>query len=131
METLRLAHVNLSVDDVEAARRFYGELLGLAAAPRPADAGRAGCWFALGEAELHLSLEAGADNARSKRHVAFEVGDLDGLRARLGAAGVAVEEGRPIPGVRRFFVRDPSGNRLEFYVRAATASAASAPTSAT
>jgi catechol 2,3-dioxygenase-like lactoylglutathione lyase family enzyme len=114
----RVAHVNLSIDDVEAARRFYGKLLGLEAAPRPDDAGRPGCWFRLGPVELHLSIEAGADNARSKRHVAFEVADLDGLRAHLAAAGVPVEEGRPMPGVRRFFARDPAGNRLEFYVHA-------------
>jgi catechol 2,3-dioxygenase-like lactoylglutathione lyase family enzyme len=114
----RVAHVNLSVDDVEAARRFYGELLGLEAAPRPADAGRAGCWFRAGGCELHVSLEAGADNARSKRHVAFEVDDLDSLRARLVAAGVPVEEARPIVGVRRFFARDPAGNRLELFVPA-------------
>lgn len=115
---LRLAHVNLSIDDVEAARRFYGDVLGLEAAARPADAGRPGCWFRLGDAELHLSLEAGADNARSKRHVAFESGDLDGVRALLVAAGVPLEEARPIAGVRRFFARDPAGNRLEFYCRA-------------
>ena len=110
MKLLRLAHVNLSVTDVEAARRFYGEVLGLDAVARPADAGRTGCWFRLGEIEIHLSEER-ADNAASKRHVAFEAEDLDGWRARFGA----VEEGRPIRGMRRFFVRDPAGNRLEFY----------------
>lgn len=115
MTPLRVAHVNLSVDDVERARAFYGELLGLAAAPRPADAGRAGCWFRLGDVELHLSEEPDADNARSKRHVALEVDALDGWRARFTAARVAIEEGRPIPGMRRFFVRDPAGNRLELY----------------
>ena len=45
----RIAHVNLSVDDLVAARAFYGELLGLSPLPRPADAGRSGCWFALGD----------------------------------------------------------------------------------
>ncbi len=65
--------------------------------------------------EVHLSEEKGADNPRSKRHVAFEVEALDAARARLGAAGVPIEEGRVMPGVRRFFVRDPAGNRLEFY----------------
>jgi catechol 2,3-dioxygenase-like lactoylglutathione lyase family enzyme len=112
---LRVAHVNLSVHDVEAARRFYGEVLGLETAPRPADAGRAGGWFKLGALEIHVSEEQGAQNATSKRHVAFEVEGLDALRAKFTAAGLAIEEGRPMPGVRRFFVRDPSGNRLEFY----------------
>jgi catechol 2,3-dioxygenase-like lactoylglutathione lyase family enzyme len=114
---VRVGHVNLSVDDVERARAFYGELLGLPPAPRPADARRAGCWFALGAVELHLSLEAGADNAASKRHVALEVEGLEAWRARLVAAGVAIEEGRAIPGMARFFVRDPAGNRVEIYER--------------
>lgn len=114
---LRVAHVNLSIDDVEASRRFYGELLGLSAATRPADAGRPGCWFRVGDVELHLSMEEDADNARSRRHVAFEVADLDALRARFNAAGVTLEAGRPVAGVNRFFVRDPAGNRLEFFVR--------------
>lgn len=111
----RVAHVNLSIDDVDAARAFYGELLGLHPAARPGDAGRPGCWFALGDVELHLSLETGADNASSKRHVAFEVDDLASARARLEAAAVTVEEGRVMTGIRRFFVRDPAGNRLELY----------------
>lgn len=111
----RVAHVNLSIDDVDAARSFYGEVLGLRATARPSDAGRPGCWFALGDVELHLSLEEGADNASSKRHVAFEVEDVAAARARLEAAGVAVEEGRVITGIQRFFVRDPAGNRLELY----------------
>jgi catechol 2,3-dioxygenase-like lactoylglutathione lyase family enzyme len=113
----RVAHVNLSIDDLDAARAFYGGLLGLAAAPRPDDTPRPGCWFALGDVELHLSVEQGADNARSKRHVAFEVTDLAALRARLSAAGVAIDGGSAMEGVERFFARDPAGNRLEFYVR--------------
>jgi catechol 2,3-dioxygenase-like lactoylglutathione lyase family enzyme len=113
---IRLAHANLSVDDVEAARDFYGRVLGLDPAPRPADAGgRPGCWFRSGECELHLSLEVGADNASSKRHVAFEVDDLGAARRRLAAAGCAIEEARRVPGVERFFVRDPAGNRIELF----------------
>jgi catechol 2,3-dioxygenase-like lactoylglutathione lyase family enzyme len=113
----RIDHVNLSIDDVEAARRFYGEMLGLSPTPRPADAGRPGCWFALGGTELHLSLEPEADNASSRRHVAFEVDNLDALEARLRAHGVPIDPGHPVSGVRRFFARDPAGNRLEFFVR--------------
>jgi catechol 2,3-dioxygenase-like lactoylglutathione lyase family enzyme len=117
MDSIRIAHVNLSVDDVDAARAFYGELLGLAPLARPADAGRTGCWYAVGDLEIHISLEEGADNRSSKRHVAFEVGDLAALRARFAAARVAIDDGSPMQGIDRFFVRDPAGNRLEFYVR--------------
>jgi hypothetical protein len=37
-----------------------------------------------------------------------------GLRAKLETAGVATEDGRPAPW-RRFFVRDPFGNRIELH----------------
>jgi catechol 2,3-dioxygenase-like lactoylglutathione lyase family enzyme len=117
MSLLRVGHVNLSVDDVEAAAAFYGELLGLEPAPRPADAGRPGCWFKLGDIELHLALEQGADNESSMRHVAFEVADLEAMRARCEVAGLDIEPGRSIKGIDRFFVRDPAGNRLEIYAR--------------
>ena len=117
MPLLRVAHVNLSVDQLEPARRFYGELLGLVPAPRPGAAGRNGCWFLLGAVELHLSEDPGSSNAGSNRHVAFEVDDLGSLRERLAEAGVVLEEARPLPGMTRFFAFDPSGNRLEFYSR--------------
>jgi catechol 2,3-dioxygenase-like lactoylglutathione lyase family enzyme len=116
MRIRRVAHVNLSVDDVDAAARFYGQVMGLSPAPRPSDAGgRAGCWFRVGEFEVHIAAEPGAANAQSKRHVAFEVEDIGAARRRFEDAGYAIEEGRPVPGVRRFFVRDPAGNRLELY----------------
>jgi catechol 2,3-dioxygenase-like lactoylglutathione lyase family enzyme len=121
MRVLRIAHVNLSVDALEPARAFYGRVLGLEAAPRPADAGvRPGCWFSVGALELHVSEEPGVENASSRRHVAFEVDDLGEARRRLAAAGCTLEEGRPLPGIARFFVRDPSGNRLELFAAAPT-----------
>jgi catechol 2,3-dioxygenase-like lactoylglutathione lyase family enzyme len=113
----RIAHVNLTIDDVDAARAFYGDLLGLTAVNRPGDAPGRGCWFVLGDVELHLSIEQGADNARSRRHVAFEVTDLAALRERITGAGVEIHSGSAMAGVERFFARDPAGNRLEFYVR--------------
>jgi catechol 2,3-dioxygenase-like lactoylglutathione lyase family enzyme len=115
MHLLRIGHVNLSIDDVTAAEAFYAGVLGLERSLRPDDTARAGAWFRLGAVELHLSIEVGAENARSRRHVAFEVAELGRLRAHLEAHGLIVEEGRPAPGLRRFFVRDPAGNRLEFY----------------
>ena len=115
MKLRRLGHVNLSVDDVARAQAFYGEVLRLEPAPRPPETGRPGCWFRLGDVELHISQESGADNAGSGRHVAFEVEGLDELRGALVAAGVPVAEGRPAAGMRRFFARDPAGNRLELY----------------
>lgn len=111
----RLGHVNLSVDDIEAARRFYRDLLDLPPIAKPPGAGRRnGCWFLVGDVELHISEEV-ADNASSLRHIAFEVDDLAAARQRLAAGGCEIDDSRAGTEVRRFFVRDPAGNRIEIY----------------
>jgi len=122
MAIVRLQHVQLSIPAGRAgdARRFYGEILGLVEVPRPqslSDAGRAGIWYAIGDGqELHLFLNPNGvdDAARSSRHLAFIVDNLDGLRARIAGAGLDLEDAIPIAGRARFFARDPGGNRIEF-----------------
>ncbi|HVU90910.1 MAG TPA: VOC family protein, partial [Jatrophihabitans sp.] len=97
-----------------AARAFYGGLLGMAETPKPPVlAARGGCWFAGGSAVLHLGVEQPFAPAR-KAHPAFQVTALDELRATLEAAGhECVEASGERPGVRRFHTVDPFGNRLE------------------
>lgn len=99
----------------DQARRFYGSLLGMVeVAKPPALAGRGGCWFQGGSAVLHLGVERPFRPAR-KAHPAFTVTDLDGLfrlLAEHGYPGVAADG--ELPGVRRFHVHDPFGNRIEF-----------------
>ena len=95
-------------------RRFYGEILGMEEiAKPPALAERGGCWFRRGAVELHLGVEEDFRPAR-KAHPGIRAADLDALARRLEAAGVAVEWDDNFPAMRRFYVRDPSGNRLEF-----------------
>lgn len=99
----------------DAARRFYGGVLGMAeVAKPPALAVRGGCWFSSGAATLHLGVEDPFAPAR-KAHPAFLVDDLDAVQAALTAAGHACASGDgEIAGVRRFHTSDPFGNRLEF-----------------
>lgn len=100
------------------ARAFYGRLLGLEElAKPPALRARGGCWFSAGSAELHVGVEEPFLPAR-KAHPGLVVDDLDGLRARLEAEGIAVRDDDTLPGVRRFHTEDPFGNRLEFRQRA-------------
>ena len=97
----------------EEARAFYGGLLGLRELEKPdALKPKGGVWFSLGRGELHVGLEDDFRPAR-KAHPAFAVDDLDALRARLEAAGRETSEAEEIPGVRRFYVNDPFGNRIE------------------
>ena len=100
-----------------AARRFYGELLGLPELPKPPElAARGGCWFACGDGQLHVGIEVDFRPAK-KAHPGLLLADAAAhaaLRARLAAADVAIIEGRRgDEGVASFFVEDPFGNRLE------------------
>jgi len=103
----------------EAARGFYGALLGLEEIPKPnVLATRGGVWFRVGVAqELHVGV---ADRfvAAGKAHPALRVStprELERLAVLLEAGGFAVHWADPaeIPGATRFFVDDPWGNRLE------------------
>ena len=121
MAIVSLQHVQMIVPAGQAgeAKRFYGELLGLEEMPRPqslSDAGRTGAWYRIGDQELHLRFEERPDGepGLSDGHPALITSDLDGLRTRLSADGVELEEAIPIQGRTRFFARDPGGNRIEF-----------------
>jgi catechol 2,3-dioxygenase-like lactoylglutathione lyase family enzyme len=96
------------------ARAFYGGLLGLEEVVKPVGlAGRGGCWFRVGGQELHVGVEESFAPAR-KAHPGFVVDGLAELRARLAGAGIEVRDDVSLPGVSRFHVGDPFGNRLEF-----------------
>jgi catechol 2,3-dioxygenase-like lactoylglutathione lyase family enzyme len=99
-----------------AARRFYGELLGLEELVKPPVlAARGGVWFRIGAQQLHVGVEKSHVPAR-KAHPAFRASDeaaLRALAATLQAAGHDVSWDEELPGLARFFVHDPWGNRLE------------------
>jgi catechol 2,3-dioxygenase-like lactoylglutathione lyase family enzyme len=121
MPIVGLDHVQVAAprapESEERARDFYGGVLGLQEIEKP-EAVRAngGVWFATGVGQLHIGLEDAFSPAR-KAHPAFAVDDLETLRADIESAGVQVHEADPIPGVSRFHVFDPFGNRLELMQR--------------
>ena len=115
MSIRRIDHVQLAMPRGEeaAARRFYGEVLGLKEIPKPpALVGRGGVWFELGDTQLHLGVDPDFRPAK-KAHIGFEVSDLDGIDRRCQAAGHETRADLNLPDRRRFFVDDAFGNRLE------------------
>jgi catechol 2,3-dioxygenase-like lactoylglutathione lyase family enzyme len=96
----------------DAARAFYGALLGLPEVDKPERLrGRGGAWFAVGDQQLHVGIEKDFKPAW-KAHPALALARASELRAlahRLDAAGHKVRWDGP-----RFYVADPFGNRLEF-----------------
>ena len=117
MTVLGLDHVQVAAPPgcERAARRFYGELLGLPElAKPPVLAARGGVWFACGSGQLHVGVDPGFV-AATKAHPALRVGagELDALAGRLAQAGHPVAWDDAITGTRRFYTADPFGNRLE------------------
>jgi Lactoylglutathione lyase and related lyases len=115
-----ILHAGLLVSDLAAARHFYETVLGMQrqtdrpALPYPGE------WYVLeGAQQLHLMCLPNPDAASLRpahggrdRHLALGVADLDSVRARLAAAGVAHSVSQS--GRRALFCRDPDGNTLEF-----------------
>ena len=118
----RLDHVQVCVPrGMEAeARAFYGGLLGLEEVEKP-EVLRAngGMWYNVADIQLHIGVEDTV--APSKRHPAFEVEDVRGVRAYLERSGVRTKDEPSLPGVSLFSFFDPFGNRIELMEKTARA----------
>jgi catechol 2,3-dioxygenase-like lactoylglutathione lyase family enzyme len=98
------------------ARWYFSEILGLTEIEKPEPLRpRGGAWFALGAQQLHVGVEEPFSPAR-KAHPALRLApdDLATLAVRLSDAGLEVAWDDALPDTRRFYSRDPWGNRLEF-----------------
>jgi catechol 2,3-dioxygenase-like lactoylglutathione lyase family enzyme len=100
----------------DEARQFYGHALGLEEVDRPQGLQESGgVWFRAGGQELHLGTDQ-AHAATRRPHPGFRaesVTALEELARRLEGAGNEVDWDTRIEGRKRFYVRDPFGNRLE------------------
>jgi catechol 2,3-dioxygenase-like lactoylglutathione lyase family enzyme len=108
-------HVQLAMPPggEDRARAFYDTILGLSEQPKPPNlAARGGCWFSNSSVTLHLGVEEDFRAAR-KAHPALTVDALDALVTELASHGHDVRFDDELPGVRRCYVDDPFGNRIE------------------
>lgn len=121
MEALDILETCLYVDDLDAAERFYGEVLGL---ERLAKLEGRHLFFRLGRGMLLLfrpeaSLKGGdlpGHGAKGPGHCCFKVreADFEAWKVHLRAKGVAIvaEQAWPKGGKSCYFY-DPAGNVLE------------------
>ena len=123
-ELRKIGHVVLNVTDLDAAVRFYTEVLGLRVSDRyPDTMVPGGMVFMRCNTDHHgVALVGGAGplERTSLNHFAFEVGSLDEVfraRAWLQKHGVPIVfEGRRRAGCQvAIEFRDPDGNNLEIY----------------
>lgn len=112
-----LDHVAIEVTDLDLALKFYSEIIGLKQIPAPAVAFEKGIrWFELPDSRmLHLVTNSEAKPFRIG-HLAFRVKDVVLWKEYLTSLGIQEEPAmvKLYGEVERIFVRDPSGNRLEF-----------------
>ncbi|KMO29501.1 VOC family protein [Methylobacterium aquaticum] len=107
---------NIPATRLDAARAFYGEVLGLELVM---DHGWILTFAASGASatpQISVACEGGSETPVPD--VSVEVDDLDAVLRRATEAGHAIEYG-PVQepwGVRRFYVRDPFGRLVNILV---------------
>jgi hypothetical protein len=114
----RVHHLAILVHDLERAERFYCGVLGLAVARRwfQDDGAPRSIWLQLdGDAFLAIERAAPGGAAREEHGpgwhlvaLAIAVEEREGWRAKLAAAGAAVERESDYS----LYARDPEGNRI-------------------
>ena len=112
---LALHHIQISMPagGEAQARAFYTDVLGLAEVAKPqALQGRGGAWFETNAIRVHLGVDPNFSPA-TKAHPAFEVQRLQDTIDHLDRLDVSYKRDVDLPGIRRIFVDDPFGNRIE------------------
>ncbi|MDE3185846.1 MAG: VOC family protein [Bacteroidota bacterium] len=113
----RLNHIQICIPvgkEMEA-RRFYTDILGLKEIPKPKELiPNGGLWYQVADIQFHIGTENEIN--KSKRHPAFEIGNLTEAREILERNDVKIKEEIQIPGQERFSFFDPFGNRIELLV---------------
>jgi catechol 2,3-dioxygenase-like lactoylglutathione lyase family enzyme len=130
-----LEHVLVLSENIEAAREFYEQAVGLRAGDRPPLA-FSGHWLYAGDTPcLHVAdraqyaahaqtmglavdAAAPAGPGGAVDHIAFSSGDYDAVIDRLARAGIEpVRNDVPGGGPRQLFFDDPDGLRVEINIR--------------
>jgi len=111
-----LDHYNICTADLERARRFYADVVGLRDGERP-PFGRPGAWMYLGaQAILHISTSRVPAGSKSDAydHVAFRASGLDATTAQLDQFGIRYQSFTvPDRALVQIFFRDPDGAEIE------------------
>jgi catechol 2,3-dioxygenase-like lactoylglutathione lyase family enzyme len=117
-QVIGLLHSSLLVTDLRRSRPFYEDVLGLTPSSLRPPMSFDGVWYELGDQQIHLLELPNPEAALAKpahggrdRHVAVRVDDLEGMREKLEAAGIAYT--RSQSGRSAIFCRDPDGNAFE------------------
>ena len=118
-----LHHSSLITSNLEKAKHFYVDVLGLPLDESRPDIGCDGLWFDMGAGQqIHLlslpNPEAGIDRPEHggrDRHVALLTDDLEAVVAKLEQHSVTYSRSKS--GRAALFCRDPDDNAIEIIQR--------------
>ena len=129
MEVKQLHHCSVMVEDVERAKRFYCDILGMEQVPHPEHYDFGVAWCRRGDAEVHLVLAADAvqppgdkevhpnppRDATFARHMCFRVADLDEAVRTLQKHNWPIVAGPRTrgDGGDQLYIHDPDGHLIE------------------
>lgn len=112
MKPSGIHHVAICVDDAEAAKTFYCDVLGFTPVLTRPDGFGAGYWLDAGGQQVHLMQVA--DVERNPGHFALRIDDLESAMHDISSVGVRVDRIAHTEGAgQQAFLRDPSGNVIE------------------
>jgi catechol 2,3-dioxygenase-like lactoylglutathione lyase family enzyme len=128
-----LEHVLVLSQDIESAREFYEQAVGLRTGERP-PLQFDGYWLYAGDVPcLHiadrasyaahaetLGLAVADAGGGAVDHIAFGAADYAAVSERLTRAGIVPVLNEVPGGPRQFFLHDPDGLRVEINVRTST-----------
>jgi catechol 2,3-dioxygenase-like lactoylglutathione lyase family enzyme len=105
-----ISHVAFYSSNLDAGKKFYSDLLGLAVEPSRAND------YHVGAQSVELEPLPAGHGPNLIAHVAFATSDAEGLRKHLAANGVDVpaKSNAESNGTVWFAMKDPEGNPIEF-----------------
>ena len=121
MRVTGLHHVGIRVGSstaqINLAKKFYRNVLGLRIDPGRPGFAAGGHWIFTGSHGQIHTLGFDAENGGPKGtmpHIALGVADMEAAQTRL--EGLGIEHSSAIPfGLRQFFLLDPFGNVIELH----------------
>src|SRR5689334_22521890 len=106
---------NIAAKDLAAARRFYGEILGLDVLM---DHGWITTYGSAQKMTVQVGIASEGGSGTPVPDLSIEVDDLDAALQRMERVAIPIEYGPAEEpwGVRRFYVRDPFGKLINILV---------------
>lgn len=114
-----LDHITIEVNNLNKALHFYKKILGLDEVRTPEEVKSKGIrWLSFTENQaLHL-IEISDMREPSSAHMALIVDDIESWKKYLTKHHIEMQPPKfDIYNAKRFFIKDPFGNRIEFLKR--------------